>query len=83
MVRSAEAYWVVGAGRGELRSEELPGGEVKGPQADVGAGWWGKLYEEHGRGLLWKESGEKHVKADGWNEYVIEARGSRRIGCDE
>jgi putative membrane-bound dehydrogenase-like protein len=61
----------------QFRSEELPGGEVKGPQADVGAGWWGKLYEEHGRGLLWKESGEKHVKADDWNDYVIEAQGSR------
>ncbi len=61
----------------QFRSEELPKGEVKGPQADVGAGWWGKLYEEHGRGLLWKESGEKHVKADDWNDYVIEAQGSR------
>jgi hypothetical protein len=61
----------------QFRSEDLPGGEVKGPQADVGAGWWGKLYEEHGRGLLWKESGEKHVKPDAWNDYVIEAVGSR------
>ena len=50
---------------------------MKGPQADVGAGWWGKLYEEHGRGLLWKESGEKHVKPDDWNEYTIEAVGGR------
>ena len=61
----------------QFRSESLPGGEVKGPQADVGAGWWGKLYEEHGRGLLWKKSGEKHVKAGEWNEYTIEAVGSR------
>ncbi|MFO0881756.1 MAG: PVC-type heme-binding CxxCH protein [Gemmataceae bacterium] len=61
----------------QFRSEDLPGGEVKGPQADAGAGWWGKLYEEHGRGLLWKESGEKHVKPDEWNDYVIEAVGSR------
>ena len=30
----------------------LPNGEVAGYQADIGAGWWGKLYEEHGRGLL-------------------------------
>jgi hypothetical protein len=50
---------------------------VKGPQADAGAGWWGKLYEEHGRGLLWKESGEKHVKPEEWNEYVIEAVGPK------
>ena len=61
----------------QFRSEALPEGEVKGPQADVGAGWWGKLYEEHGRGLLWKESGDKHVKVDDWNTYVIEADGSR------
>ncbi len=61
----------------QFRSEGLPGGEVRGPQADVGAGWWGKLYEENGRGILWNISGEKHVKVDDWNEYVIEAVGSR------
>lgn len=61
----------------QFRSVALPGGEVKGPQADAGAGWWGKLYEEHGRGLLWKESGEKHVKPSEWNEYTIEAIGPR------
>src|SRR5262249_52900974 len=60
-----------------FRSEAVEGGEMKGPQADVGAGWWGKLYEENGRGLLWKESGEKHVKADGWNEYRIRAVGGK------
>ena len=46
----------------QFRSEALPDGEVKGPQADVGAGWWGKLYEENGRGILWDKSGEEHVK---------------------
>jgi hypothetical protein len=61
----------------QFRSEVLPDGDVKGPQADVGAGWWGKLYEEHGRGILWDKSGEKHVKADAWNEYEIVAQGSR------
>lgn len=61
----------------QFRSEALPDGEVKGPQADIGAGWWGKLYEEHGRGLIWDRSGEKHVKVDDWNEYRIEAQGSR------
>lgn len=68
----------------QFRSEELKRSgssdepvDIKGYQADVGAGWWGKLYEEHGRELLWKESGEKHVKVDEWNEYKIEAVGSR------
>jgi putative membrane-bound dehydrogenase-like protein len=61
----------------QFRSEALPDGEMRGPQADVGEGWWGKLYEESARGLIWKESGEKHVKVDDWNEYVIEAIGSK------
>ena len=61
----------------QFRSEPLPDGEMKGYQADVGAGWWGKLYEEHGRGLLWEQSGEKHVKPDDWNDYEIVAVGSR------
>ena len=50
---------------------------MKGPQADVGAGWWGKLYEENGRGILWDKSGEKHVKVDDWNDLRIDAQGSR------
>lgn len=50
-------------------------GEVSGYQADVGAGWWGKLYEEHGRRLLWDKSGEEHVKLGEWNRYEIVARG--------
>ncbi len=60
----------------QFRSEPLPDGEMRGPQADVGAGWWGKLYEESGRGLLAKEDREKFVKPDDWNEYVVEAKGS-------
>jgi len=50
---------------------------VEGYQADVGEGWWGKLYEEHGRALLWDTSGENHVKNGDWNTYSIEAIGSR------
>ena len=57
----------------QFRSVPLPDGEMRGPQADIGAGWWGKLYEESGRGLLAKEGGEKFVKPDEWNEYVVEA----------
>ena len=36
----------------QFRSIELADGEMKGDQADIGPGWWGKLYEENGRGLL-------------------------------
>jgi putative membrane-bound dehydrogenase-like protein len=64
----------------QFRSVPLPDGEMRGPQADIGAGWWGKLYEESGRGLLAKEGGEKFVKPDEWNEYVVEAvNGSVKI----
>jgi hypothetical protein len=59
----------------QLRSRALDDGEVQGYQADVGTGWWGKLYEERGRGLLWDKPGEQFVKAGDWNQYVIEARG--------
>jgi putative membrane-bound dehydrogenase-like protein len=61
----------------QFRSQPLPKGEVRGYQADIGAGWWGKLYEEEGRALLWSKSGEKHVKPDEWNDYEIVAIGIR------
>ena len=61
----------------QFRSETLPGGDVKGYQADVGAGWWGKLYEEHGRGVLSKGSGEMHIKPGEWNCYEVVAVGSK------
>ena len=62
----------------QFRSEALPDGEMKGPQADVGLGWWGKLSEESDRGILSDNKfGEQVVKVDDWNEYVIVAEGSR------
>lgn len=61
----------------QFRSELLPDGHVRGYQADIGAGWWGKLYEEHGRALLWEQSGEQHVKPGEWNTYRIIAKGDR------
>jgi putative membrane-bound dehydrogenase-like protein len=60
----------------QFRSEPQPDGEMRGPQADVGAGWWGKLYDESGRGVVSTKSGEPFVKPNEWNEYVIEAQGS-------
>ena len=60
----------------QFRSQRHDGG-MKGYQADVGEGWWGKLYEEEGRALLWKESGEKHVKLGEWNRYEVKAVGSK------
>lgn len=61
----------------QFRSKARPTGAVDGYQADIGKGWWGKLYEEHGRALLWKQSGEKHVKPGDWNRYEIVAKGSK------
>jgi putative membrane-bound dehydrogenase-like protein len=60
----------------QFRSAFLPDGEMKGPQADVGAGWWGKLYDESGLGIVSDKSGEKFVKVDDWNDYEIVAQGS-------
>ncbi len=60
----------------QFHSQALPDGEMRGPQADVGLGWWGKLYEENGRGIVSDRSGEKFVKVDDWNEYEIIAEGN-------
>ncbi len=60
----------------QFRSQPLDGfAEVLGYQADMGAGWWGKLYEESGRALLSEKSGEPFVKKGEWNHYEIEADG--------
>jgi putative membrane-bound dehydrogenase-like protein len=61
----------------QFRTRALGAGEVAGYQADIGPGWWGKLYEENGRGLLAEGAGESGVKRDGWNRYEITATGSR------
>jgi putative heme-binding domain-containing protein len=61
----------------QFRTEKLADGHAKGYQADVGKGWWGKLYHEHGRALLWDKPGDQHVKADDWNSYEILAVGNR------
>jgi putative membrane-bound dehydrogenase-like protein len=61
----------------QFRSEMLDGfNEMRGYQADIGPDWWGKLYEENGRTLLWKKSGEQFLKKGDWNKYEVEAVGS-------
>ncbi len=59
----------------QFRSGELEDGEMVGYQADIGPGWWGRLYEESGRGILAEETAEEFVVKDAWNRYEIEARG--------
>jgi putative heme-binding domain-containing protein len=55
----------------QFRSQPAEHGEVKGYQADAGQGWWGKLYEELGRALLWDKPGDQHVNKEAWNTYEI------------
>ncbi len=55
----------------QFRSEKFGDYEMKGPQADVGVGWWGKLYEENGRAVLSDKPGDPFVNQDDWNTYEI------------
>ena len=52
-----------------------------GYQADVGPGWWGKLYDESRRrrviGDYLKPEVAKAVKPDDWNDYRIVCRGTK------
>ncbi len=59
----------------QFRSEPLEDGGVRGYQADIGVDWWGKLYEEHARGLLVATEGDGFIVPDGWNSYEILAVG--------
>ena len=67
----------------QYRSKQSARGDnkwvVKGYQADIGTGWFGKLYEEGGRGLLaGKYKNEPKIKPDdGWNRYRITAHGTK------
>lgn len=65
----------------QIRSVPIAGGEARGCQCDAGGGWWGKLYEESARGLLFPKKGEafdgdKFVKKEDWNLYEIVAVGN-------
>ncbi|MFT5290567.1 MAG: hypothetical protein ACI82F_002642, partial [Planctomycetota bacterium] len=59
----------------QFRSSREGETSVSGYQADIGKGWWGKLYEEHGRAVLSEGGAEGSVKTAGWNLYIIEANG--------
>ena len=61
----------------QFRSSRALDGEVSGLQADIGPGWWGKLYEEHGRGLLENQGAAEHIRRGEWNTYEIVAVGDR------
>lgn len=62
----------------QFRTKRIPNHhEVSGYQADMGAGWWGKLYDESRRNKVLAgnvDLGDKLKKED-WNDYVIRAEG--------
>ncbi len=65
----------------QVRSQQREDFIVAGYQADIAdKRYMGILYEERGRGILADVDAEevaKHLKPDGWNEYVITCDGPR------
>ena len=65
----------------QFRSKRIanPPNEMSGYQADVGAGYWGTLYDESRRNRALatadKEVVAKALKKDDWNDYVIRCEG--------
>lgn len=61
--------------------------EMIGYQADVGPGWWGKLYDESRRNKVmgeWVSKEAANASKDGWNDYKIRCEGKRiRIWINE
>jgi hypothetical protein len=65
----------------QFRSRPVPGShEVAGYQADIGETYWGCLYDESRRNRVLANASPAalaQVNKEGWNEYVITARGNR------
>ena len=66
----------------QIRSARLPDGAVAGYQVDCGKGWFGKIYDEHRRRLIYPTPVDevallKGVDTFGWNEFRILAEGPR------
>ena len=63
----------------QFRSKRENNGHAVGYQADIGKGWWGSLYHEHGRKILAKnqDTEGKNLKPEKWNKYEILAVGHR------
>ncbi|MDA8876469.1 DUF1080 domain-containing protein, partial [Akkermansiaceae bacterium] len=66
----------------QIRSARLPNGRVAGYQVDCGEGWFGKIYDEHRRKLIYPNPIDgatllKAIDIQGWNDYRILAEGPR------
>ena len=65
----------------QIRSSRVPdSSEMSGYQVDIGAGWWGKLYDESRRNKVIAEAAdlkvvETAIDPVGWNEIRILAHG--------
>jgi hypothetical protein len=63
----------------QFRCVQAADGSVSGPQADMGKGCWGLLFEESGRGILDRYPEAKAaamVREGDWNDYVITVKGN-------
>ncbi len=60
-----------------FRSERFQTTDMKGYQADIGPGAWGKLIERNGRGPLSEDAAERSARPGDWNTYEILAVGNR------
>ena len=64
----------------QFRSKPMPNShEVSGYQADIGQQYWGCLYDESRRKKVLVQATPESLaglKKDGWNEYVVTARGN-------
>lgn len=67
----------------QFRSKRLPNSKaVEGYQADLGANFWGCLYDEHRRRKVLVRAPKKLdevLKKEGWNSYVIRAKGDHIV----
>ena len=64
----------------QFRSERIPKNhEMRGYQADIGPGWWGKLYDESRRNRVIADlpAPLRSVKEGDWNRYRLVANGAR------
>ena len=65
----------------QIRSERIKDHhEMIGYQADVGPGWWGKLYDESRRRKVmgdWVSKEAAKAAKEGWNDYRIRCEGKR------
>jgi len=65
----------------QIRSERIKDHhEMIGYQADIGPGWWGKLYDESRRRKVvgdWVSEAAGKASKEGWNDYKIRAEGKR------